>query len=379
MDHFQLDPDLIYLNHAAVSPWPQRTVEAIQRFAAENGALGSSHYPRWIKTENRLREQLSRLVGTGTPEDIALLKNTSEGLSLVAHGLSWRAGDNIVISDQEFPSNSIVWESLTRYGVEVIKVDLGGAETPEAALQTAITPHTRLLSISSVQYGTGLRMDLEQIGHLCQTEGIHFCVDAIQSLGALQFDGAHIQPDFVVADGHKWMMAPEGCALFYTTPAVREQLQLHQFGWHMRESHLEFDAYSDQSHWQIAKSGRRFEPGSPNMLGIHGLEASLSLIEEVGINNIEQHVLERSRYLIDAISDHPQLRLITTPNSERQSGIVTFSATAGDNAGIQQQLSELGIQCALRAGGIRFSPHFYTPMAQLEQALNQITQLLNRR
>lgn len=383
MGHFQLDPDLIYLNHAAVSPWPQRTVEAIQRFASENGELGSSHYPRWVEVESSLRERLSRLVGAGTSADIALLKNTSEGLSLIAHGLSWSPGDNVVISDQEFPSNSIVWESLSRYGVEVIEVDLDSASSPEAALQAAITPQTRLLSISAVQFGTGLRMDLERIGQFSRANKILFCVDAIQSLGALQFDGAVIQPDFIVADGHKWMMAPEGCALFYSTPAAREQLQLHQYGWHMRASHLEFEAgcpqpgcCSDQPSWQIASSARRFEPGSPNMLGIHGLEASLALVEAVGITQIETEILQRSQFLIDAVQSHPRLNLITPDTPQRYAGIITFTMDGHDPDTIHQHLTEQGIQCAVRAGGIRLSPHFYTPMEQLEHCMQLISQVI---
>lgn len=137
-DTFNLQPGLIYLNHAAVSPWPQRNVDAIQRFAAENGTLGSSHYPQWLEVETRLRQRLSRLINVGTVEDIALLKSTSEGLSVIAHGLPWNEGENVVTSNQEFPSNSIVWESLTRYGVTTRKADLDHAETPEEALFAAV-------------------------------------------------------------------------------------------------------------------------------------------------------------------------------------------------------------------------------------------------
>ena len=376
-DLFQLEPGLIYLNHAAVSPWPQRTVTAIQQFAVENGSIGSSHYPQWIEVENRLRQRLSGLIQVGIPDDIALLKSTSEGLSVVAHGLNWEPGDNVVISDQEFPSNAIIWESLARYGVTVKKVNLNSAATPEEALAAAVDAQTRLLSISSVQFGDGLRMDLQAIGTLCRERNILFCVDAIQSLGALAFEGATIQPDFIVADGHKWMMAPEGCALFYSTPEARAQLQLHQYGWHMREQHLQFESNPEaEPDWQIACSARRFEAGSPNMLGIHGLEASLSLIEEIGIHRIEQLVLERTGFLIQAIEQHPRLELITITDPARRSGIITFSVKGQDIAQLFAQLTEQGIQCAQRAGGIRLSPHFYTPMEQLQQTLDLVDQLI---
>jgi len=379
---FLLKPDLIYLNHAAVSPWPQRTVDAISAFAVENGTLGSSNYPEWVKVETKLRERLCRLIGVGTADDVALVKNTSEGLSLIAHGISWKLGDNVVTSDQEFPSNSIVWESLSRYGVTTKKVDLNSAKSPEDALFEAVDRNTRLISISSVQFGTGLRMDLDRIGTFCKKRGILFCVDAIQSLGAIQMDGTAIQADFIVADGHKWMMAPEGCALFYSSPEARERLQLHQYGWHMREILYDFDTDSsceqpgccdDIPKWKIAQSARRFEPGSPNMLGVHGLEASLSMVEEIGMAQIEKLVLERSRFLVDAIQDNPKLGLITPADPARHAGIVTFSTGESSLEVTHNKLTEKGIQCAVRAGGIRFSPHFYTPMGQLEEAISGIS------
>ncbi len=377
---FQLEPGLIYLNHAAVSPWPQRTVEAIQQFAEENGRIGSSRYPQWLEVENRLRERLSRLVGIGSSEDIALLKSTSEGLSVVAHGLSWEAGENVVISNQEFPSNSVVWESLQRYGVTTRVADLEGGSTPEEALFAQVDEQTRLISISSVQYGTGLRMDLQRIGEFCQKHNILFCIDAIQSLGALKMEGAAIRPDFVVADGHKWMMAPEGCALFYSTPEARAQLQLHQYGWHMRQSAFEFDhqSFDTGPGWEIAESARRFEAGSPNMLGIHGLEASLSLLEEVGMEQVEARILDHSRFLIEAIEAHPALSLITPTEESRYAGIVTFQIEGQPLESIHQQLTQQGVQCAVRAGGIRLSPHFYTEREQLEAALKAVDKTLNQ-
>ncbi len=389
-DEFRLKPDLIYLNHAAVSPWPQRTVDAVSRFAVENGTLGSSNYPDWVETETRLRERLSRLIGVGTTDDIALLKNTSEGLSLIAHGLAWKSGENVVTSDQEFPSNSIVWESLSRYGVLTKKAALNSAKSPEDALFEAVDRNTRLISISSVEFGTGLRMDLERIGAFCKKRGILFCVDAIQSLGAIRMDGSAIQADFIVADGHKWMMAPEGCALFYSSPEARDRLQLQQYGWHMREVLYDFNTDSDAlsncekpgccseiPDWTTAKSARRFEPGSPNMLGIHGLEASLSLIEEIGMEQIEKLVLEHSRFLVDAVQAHPKLELITPVDPARHGGIITFSIKGNSLEDMHNKLTNKGIQCAVRSGGIRFSPHFYTTAEQLEVAIKVLQKTIS--
>jgi len=283
-NEFPLQPDISYLNHAAVSPWPSRTAAAIAGFARENEQLGASHYPRWMEVEQRLRERLADLIGADSATDIALLKNTSEALSVVAHGIQWRAGENIVGIHRDFPSNRVVWESLADQQVSFKPVDILAADQPEQALMAACDRHTRLLAVSSVHYATGLRLDLELLGNFCQQQQILFCVDAIQSLGVIPFDLKRVKADFVAADGHKWMLGPEGLALFYCRPELREQLRLHQFGWHMLESPADFD----QLEWQASHTASRFECGSPNMLGIHGLEASLSLLEQVG----QQQVLK---------------------------------------------------------------------------------------
>lgn len=165
--------------------------------------------------------------------DIALVKNTSEALSFVAYGLDWQVGDNIVSSNEEFPSNRIVWQSLADQQVEFREANLSTAETPEDALFALVDKHTRLISISSIQFARGLRMNLQRIGEFCKQQHILFCIDAIQSIGAVQFDVQKYQADFVMADGHKWMLGPEGLGVFYSSPAAREQLKLTQYGWHM--------------------------------------------------------------------------------------------------------------------------------------------------
>ena len=286
---FCLQAEISYLNHAAVAPWPIRSKLAVQQFAEENAQQGSLRYLEWLKIEADLRAKLAQLINAPSKDDIALLKNTSEALSIVAYGLDWQQGDNVVISNQEFPSNRIVWESLQAKGVEVRQVDLANGDSPEAALIAATDNKTHLLSISSVQYASGLRMNLEVLGEHCRTNNILFCVDAIQSIGAVEFDVQSIQADFVMADGHKWMLGPEGLALFYCRPELYERLSLKQFGWHMIEHIGDFDRLD----WQPASSARRFECGSPNMLSIHALHASVSLLLEVGMPSVEAEVLKR--------------------------------------------------------------------------------------
>ncbi|MDT8375550.1 MAG: aminotransferase class V-fold PLP-dependent enzyme [Mariprofundaceae bacterium] len=367
---FPLRDSLIYLNHAAVGVWPRRTTDAVKAFAEENMVQGATDYPAWMKTGQQLRGRLKRLVNAADTDDIALVKNTSEGLSLIAYGLAWQAGDNIVSTGQEFPSNRIVWESLASRGVKLRRADISG-DDPEAAMIALMDKQTRLLTVSSVQYGTGVRMDLNRLGEACRERGVLFCVDAIQSLGAVQFDAQAVHADFVVADGHKWMLGPEGIALFYSTQQARDRLQLSQYGWHMVEAMGDFDRVE----WSAAKSARRFEPGSPNTLGICALNASLSLFEEIGMEQVEKQLLERTSLLMEQISEHQQLELITPAASGRYAGIVTFRYKGLDNSGhaaLYRRLMAADIICAHRAGGIRFSPHFYSDSSRFEHLWQEV-------
>jgi len=362
---FPLTDDLIYLNHAAVAPWPKRTSAAVIAFAEQNSRCGSHFYLDWLDKENELRSQLQTLLNAPSADDIALVKNTSEALSFVAYGLPWQHGDNIVSSNEEFPSNRLPWQSLADQGVEFRQADLHSANTPEDALFALVDDHTRLLTISSIQFASGLRMDLAKIGEFCQRRGVLFCIDAIQSLGAVEFDVQAYQADFVMADGHKWLFGPEGLGVFYTTPKAREQLKLTQYGWHMmKDTHN----YENKA-WEIHPGARRFECGSPNMLGIHALSASLSLLLEVGMASIEAQVLEKSAYLMDAIDKNDQLVLLSAKQQRLKSGIVVFKHRSLANEVLYKTLQDNGVMCALRGGGIRFSPHFYNTLTEIDRAL----------
>ncbi len=375
-DEFPLRQDICYLNHAAVGVWPARTAAAVRAFADENLHQGAAGYPGWLQRERQLRRQLARLIHAGSEDDIALVKNTSEGLSLIAFGLDWQAGDNIVSTRHEFPSNRMVWQALEGQGVELRLVDVETAADAEAALAEQIDARTRLLSVSSVQYVSGFRLDLECLGGICRRQGVLFCIDAIQSLGALDVDVRRCRADFVVADGHKWLLGPEGLAVFYSRPEARERLRLLQYGWHMVERCGDFDAPT----WRPAASARRFEPGSPNMLGIHALAASLSLFEEIGMQKVEKLVLDRARALRRLIRADDRLVLTTSDDPCRQSGVVCFRGRGRDerwHAWLYRELMQGGVICALRDGAIRLSPHFYTPDSALERFRHRLDALLS--
>lgn len=363
---FAQDPALIYLNHAAVAPWPQRTAQAVQAFATHNASRGAADYARWTEVSHQLRRDLGALINA-RPADIGLLKNTSEALSVVAWGLDWAEGDNLVLAREEFPSNRIVWESLAERGVACRYADPAAyAEDPEAALMAAADERTRLLTVSSVQYASGRRMDLRRLGAFCRERGILFCVDAIQSVGALPFDVQDCGADFAMADGHKWMLGPEGVALFYTRPEARDALRLYQYGWHMTAEFNNFDAPS----WHVEPSARRFECGSPNMLGIHALQASVGLLLELGMDQVGTRVLRNAAHVIDRVAAEPALELVSSADATVRSGIVTFRHRKLEPAALHKRLLDAGVVCAARGGGVRFSPHCYNTAESIDRALD---------
>lgn len=367
-EEFALNPEIAYLNHAAIAPLPLRAASAVKAFADEASHQGSAEYPRWVGVESRLRERLRALINARSADEIALLKSTSEGLSVIAHGVSWRPGDNVIIPAGEFPSNRIVWESLADSGVEVRYAAFDQHPSLEESVMALADARTRLVSVSSVQYASGYRADLATLGRFCEQQEILFCVDAIQSIGALPFDVREARADFVVADGHKWMLGPEGIALFYCRKELIPELKLHQYGWHMVDHVGDFD----RTEWAPAASARRFECGSPNMLGVHALEASLSLLLDVGIDSVMRELFKKTQYLYENINNIKNVTVLSSWEATRRSGIISFAPDHEANEDVFQRLTDHRVFCALRGGGIRFSPHFYTPEEALEQALKAL-------
>jgi cysteine desulfurase/selenocysteine lyase len=373
--YFQLDNNIIHLNHAAVAPWPVVTRDAVIAFANENTAIGSQNYELWVKTEQQLKQRLSQLINAQSIDEIAILKNTSEGLSIIAQGLDFKAGDNIVIPAEEFPSNKVVWQALQNQGVEIRLVPVQDIDEPEQALINAMDQHTHLLSCSSVQFARGLRLNLVKIGDACKQNQTLFCVDAIQSLGAIAFDAQACSADFVVADGHKWMCGPEGTALFYCRKQVQPLLQLRQYGWHMLKHAFDFSHPSHELDisQQIADSAQRFESGSPNMMGIAALNASLGLLLDIGIENIQAGLIDNVDYLFRQLAAFSDIKILTPTENARYAGIVTFQKQAVDNVKLYQHLQANNVICAYRGDGIRFSPHFYTEPQLMDKALNIVS------
>jgi selenocysteine lyase/cysteine desulfurase len=369
---FPLAPDLCYLNHAAIGPWPRRTAQVVANFAHQVMTRAGTDYPDWLQTEQRLRERLARLINAGSADDIALVQNTSTGLSIISQGLDWHDGDEVLGLRGDFCSNRMTWEVLQDRGVSYRTIDALDSVDPEGALIEAMGPHTRLLAISTVQFATGYRFDLQRVAEACRSRDVLLSVDAIQSLGAIPFDQAEIRADFITCGGHKWLLSPEGQGFFFCKPEHRDSLRLQQYGWAMRESPY---AFEDET-WRTAATARRFEAGTPNMSGIHGMEASLSLFEEFGMQNVSARIADNIAILVDRLKGIPGIAILTPDDPRRRAGIVTFRHANCPGDRLYAALMEQGVICSPRAGGIRLSPHFYTSENVLKRSTDIIRQTI---
>ena len=365
VDEFPILQHGLYANHAAISPWPRVTSQAVAEFAAENCETGPQKYARWLLRETQLRQRLAGLVNAVSADDIALLKNTTEGICTVANGIDWRDGDNLVLPAGEFPSNRLPWLALQSLGVEIREVDIRSTDEPEQALLARMDKRTRLLSVSAVQWTDGLRLQLETLGKACRQNDVFFFVDAIQQLGAMQMDVQACGIDFLAADGHKWLMAPEGIAVFYCREGLRERLKISQQGWHMVDEPYQFN----RDQWQPSNTAIRFEAGSPNILGQVAMFASIAVLQKFGMQRVEAHIMANSLSLSKGLADIPGLELVRQFDPQRVSGIVSFRPPNGDPAGIHQALKHSGLSCAVRGDAIRLSPHFYQAGRPLQEML----------
>jgi selenocysteine lyase/cysteine desulfurase len=366
---FPVTRNLIYFNHAAVGPLSTRAFEAMERHARDQRDFGALHWRDWYAETDRVREAAARLLGA-QPTEIAILKNTSEGLSFVAEGLRWNEGENVITTAMEFPSNWTPWRLLERRGVECRVATSATVED----IAPLIDAHTRVVTISSVAFHNGFTADLDAIGALCAERNVLFCVDAIQSIGVLPIDVRRSKIDFLAADGHKWMCGPEGAALFYVAAEQRDALQVLENGWTNIDRKGKF--IGCPTDW--LPDARRFEAGSLNTNGIYGLRAALELLLEIGIEAISSNALAMANRLAEGIEDAGWI--LGTPRPIRSAIVgatppIVENGTSKSLLWYHRKLEEQGIVCAPREGMLRFSPHFYNDADEVDRVVSALRAL----
>ncbi|UCE58742.1 MAG: aminotransferase class V-fold PLP-dependent enzyme [Phycisphaerales bacterium] len=363
-DEFPITRNYNFMNHAAVAPLSRRAADAARRYLAHSE--GNAYLRgEFAKEVERVRARAAVLINSNADE-VAFIKNTSEGISFVANGLKWQTGDNVVITNVEFPANVYPWQALRPRGVEVRMVLEEDGRIPLERLLEAIDARTRVVSISSVQFASGFRTDLASLGDFCQSKGVLLCVDAIQSLGAFPIDVRAMNIDFLAADGHKWLCAPEGAGLFYVRKELQGHLQPTTIGWLSMKDPYDFDNYQ----FEFQHSATRYESGSYNLPGIYALGGAIELVLELGMENISKRLLAITDRLTDGVREKGY-RVVSSRVPAEASGIVAFRSDMHDHAQIRAHLeAEHRIVISVRGGRLRASPYAYNTEREIDQLID---------
>jgi cysteine desulfurase/selenocysteine lyase len=358
-DQFPVREHLIYLNHAGVTPLCRVAADAMKQLADDALEFGSVHYDGWLATYHGLRLAAAKLIG-GAADDIAIVKNTSEGLATIAMGFDWRSGDKVVAFTEEFPANYYPWKRLEASGVKVEWLSVfDPLEKIDAQCRGA-----RLLAISFVQYLSGYRVDLEALGEICRRRGCFFVVDAIQGLGAFPADVRRCGIHALSSDGHKWLLGPEGCGILYIDAELRERVAPVEFGY------TNVARYSDYvtRDMTLRPDAGRYECGTLNTIGCYGLKAAIEFLLQVGVDRVAPAVQALGDRIAAGVAGKGY-EVLGRRTPATGAGIVSFRKPGTESAEMVRRLEERGIVAANRSGWVRTSPHFYISPEEIDRMI----------
>lgn len=357
-----------YLNHAGVGPAPARVVRAVQEGVEHSAEAPEDFFlDRAMSARKSVRLRLGRLMGVA-PEHLALLKNTGHGLSLVADALRLEPGDNVVSVACDYPSVVYPWYAQSDRGIEtrLVPPRPDGTFTPDDLAQV-MNSRTRAVTLSWVQFTTGFRCDLAAFAELAHSHDALFIADVIQGLGVLPLESEKLGLDVVVTGVHKWLLAPGGTGGLYVAPHVLDRLRLVNMGAGSVVDVVKFDPLD----FTPKPNAQRYEEGTPNGIGLCGLEAALSLLEEVGIAAIAARVLSLTGYAAEKLEARG-CRVLSPREDAQRAGLVMFQHPTVPNEAVLQALKEAGVTAAVRGGRLRLSPHFYNTREEIDQAVEAL-------
>ncbi|MBX6312016.1 MAG: aminotransferase class V-fold PLP-dependent enzyme [Isosphaeraceae bacterium] len=350
-----------YFDHAAVAPLPRRSGDVLRAWAEEQENNGCVHWPDWERKLEAIRDRCAELIHAHRDE-IAFITSTTQGIGLVAEGFPWREGDNVVTAAEEYPSNLYPWMNLASRGVSLRQVPSREGRVWVEDLAAAMDDRTRLLTISHVEWASGFRNDLDALAELCQRRGIALFVDAIQGLGPLTIDVQRTPIDFLAADGHKWLLGPEGAGLLYIRRVWIERLRPLGVGWHSVVG-----SYNDpRNEFRLKPNAQRWEGGTFNMPGLQAFGASVGLILELGPEAVSRRILDRAE-AVREVARSAGWQIYGSTRPEDLSGIVALERAGVDPLAVVRRLRERGIALACRRGRLRISPHLYNNAEDLDR------------
>jgi cysteine desulfurase / selenocysteine lyase len=365
---FPLTRDTVYLNHAAVSPPPTRSIEAVQSQLADVQMNGSLNFRAWLSVKEQARGLLAELLGS-RPEQVAFMRNTSDALSTVANGLAWKQGDNIVTFSREFPSNIYPWLRVRdQFGIEVRMCDERDGRIELSELEQLIDDQTRVIAISHVQFGSGFRTDLERLGRIARKHDALLVVDTIQSLGVMSINVEDELVDVAAGGGHKWLLSPEGVGYLYLSDRARERIQPTLVGW------VSVPDPEDHTNWEQGwnRGTLAWETGTGPISLLHGFESSLRLLKEVGVRKTEEYLEQLTNHLCDRLRT-TAYEVVSSRADGEKSQIVCIRHR-GDLTPmfLYSHLKNRRIVTAPRSGRLRIAPHFYNTIDELNELVKAL-------
>ncbi len=365
---FPITKQYIYFNHAAVSPPPVTTLRAVEAQLKDVSENGSTNFRSWLAVKEQARELLANLLGA-RPEQCAFIRNTSDALSTVANGLTWRAGDNIVTFSREFPSNIYPWLRIRdAFGVEVRMCEERDGRIDLAELESLIDQNTRVVAISHVQYASGFRIDLERLGKLVRQRDALFVVDAIQALGVVPTDVEAEYIDVAAGAGHKWLLTPEGVAYLYLSDRARERIQPTLVGWISVPN--PDDYFNFEQGWN--RGTLAWETGTGPASLVHGFKASLELLSGFGVQNIANYLEGLTNYLCERLQTK-NYEVVSSRADGEKSHIVCIRDRGGRSAmALYAHLTARKIITAPRGDRLRIAPHIYNTAAEVDEFIKAL-------
>lgn len=368
-DEFPVCERWAYLDHAAVSPLPRSTAARLHTWVDDQERNGVTNWPDWEAKLRHARGDVARLVHAH-PDEIAFVNSTTQGINIVAEGFPWNPGDSVVTAAEEYPSNLYPWMNLAARGVGLRLVPSREGRVWVDDLVAACDASTRLLTLSHVEFASGFRNDLDVLGTFCREHGIAFFVDAIQGLGPLEIDVSRTPVDFLAADGHKWLLGPEGAGFCYVRREWIDRLRPTGVGWHSVVG-----SYNAEPEFVLKPTAERWEGGSYNMPGLQGFAASVALLLGVGPAAVSRRILDRAE-AVRELARAAGWRPVGSTRPEDVSGIVALEKPGVDPNAVVRGLRARGIAAACRRSRLRFSPHVYNngdDLGRLAEALGELS------
>lgn len=359
----------IYLNHAAISPLSLSVKQALTSFIDERHISPIENLEGGMDLMEETRGLISNYINTDSPEQISIMGNTSDAITAVAGGFDWQEGDEVILNTMEFPTNVHPFRILESKGVNIQYVPHQNHQISVESIAEYITPNTRMISISAVQFLGGFRANLKEIGALCKKHELFFVVDGIQALGATQIDVREANIDALAVGSHKWMMAPMGLGILYLSEPLSKKIKPVKTGWLSVEE--PWDLFNYDQKWLPVN--QHLEIGTPNMLGIAGLNASLKTMIDVGPDLITEQISYLTDYIYSRLKEDKRVSILTSAEKKNRLGIVTFSVHKNiDYDTVVDELKDQGITISSREGYFRFSPHYYNTTEEVDKAIEAI-------